>query len=104
MVSDQPASVTDNPAQARFEARAGGELVGELTYRLDGHRLVLLHAGVPPEREGHGIGGSLVAAAVERAAQDGLGLVPLCPFTRAWLRRNPDAAGRAAVDWGAPPA
>ena len=91
--------VTDNHAESRFEFRAGGRLA-ELRYRRYGERLVLLHTGVPAELEGHGIGGRLVAAAIDRAAQEGVTIVPLCPFARSWLERHADTASRATIDWG----
>jgi uncharacterized protein len=98
-VSDaQP--VTDNQAGSRFEVAADGYLA-ELAYRRNGSRLVLIHTEVPPELEGRGIGGRLVAAAVDRAAHEGLTVVPLCPFAREWLERHPGTAGQAAIDWGA---
>jgi predicted GNAT family acetyltransferase len=49
--------------------------------------------------EGHGVGGRLVTAAVDRAAGEKLTLVPLCPFARDWLERHPEVAGRVVVDW-----
>jgi uncharacterized protein len=93
--------VTDNQAESRFELRAGGS-EAELAYRRNGKRLVLIHTGVPPELEGRGIGGRLVAAAVDRAAREGMTLVPLCPFARAWLERHADQAARVAIDWKEP--
>lgn len=91
--------ITDNAAQSRFELRADGSLA-ELVYRLNGRRLVLIHTDVPPELEGRGFGGRLVAAAVDRAAREDLTLVPLCPFARAWLERHPDESARVPIDWG----
>jgi predicted GNAT family acetyltransferase len=96
-VSDS-AEVIDNAGDSRFELRAGGKLA-ELVYRLRGNRLVLVHTEVPVEFEGHGIGGALVTAAVDRAAREGLTLVPLCPFARGWLERHPEAVSRAVIDW-----
>ena len=84
-VSDS-ADVTDNTDASRFELRADGWLA-ELIYRIRGDRLVLVHTEVPVELEGRGIGGRLVTAAVDRAAREGLTLVPLCPFARGWLER-----------------
>jgi len=89
--------VTDNQAQSRFELRADGSLA-ELFYRLGGRRLVLIHTDVPPELEGRGFGGRLVAAAVNRAAREDLTLVPLCPFAREWLERHPDRAAGVTID------
>ena len=95
----EPRQVTDNQAASRFELRADGGLA-ELSYRRVGNRLVLIHTEVPVELEGRGLGGALVTAAIDRAAREGLTVVPLCPFARGWLERHPDVAARAAVDWG----
>ena len=96
-VSDS-ADVIDNTDASRFELRADGWLA-ELVYRIRGDRLVLVHTEVPVELEGRGIGGRLVTAAVDRAAREGLTLVPLCPFARDWLERHLEAASKAVIDW-----
>lgn len=98
LVSDTP-RITDAQSSARLELTADGHLA-ELLYRRNGNRLVLLHTSVPAELEGRGIGGQLVSAAVDKAAADGLIIVPLCPFARDWLERHPDVAARARVDFG----
>ncbi len=97
-MSDVP-PITDNQAAARFEYVAGGHLA-ELAYHRRGDRLVLVHTETPAEFEGRGIGGALVRAAIDRARRDGLTLVPLCPFARAWLERHPDAASGVPIDFG----
>ena len=97
-VSDS-AAVIDNTDASRFELRADGRLA-ELVYRIRGDRLVLVHTEVPFELEGRGIGGRLVTAAVDRAAREGLTLVPLCPFARSWLERHPEVVSKAVIDWG----
>lgn len=94
-----PRQVTDNQAESRFELDVGGHRA-ELLYRRNGKRLVLIHTQVPEQLEGHGIGGALVAAAIDRAVRDGMTVVPLCPFARSWLERHPDAASRVTIDWG----
>jgi predicted GNAT family acetyltransferase len=97
-MSDAP-PVTDNQAESRFKLWVDGRLA-ELPYRRIGKRLVLIHTEVPEELEGRGLGGALVAAAVDRAAREGMTVVPLCPFARGWLQRHPDTAAKAAIDWG----
>jgi predicted GNAT family acetyltransferase len=95
------AGVTDNEAASRFQYEEEGHLA-ELTYRLRGDRLVLIHAGTPAQLRRRGIGGALMAAAVDRAQREGLTVVPLCPFARHWLERHPDATSRVNVDLGQP--
>jgi predicted GNAT family acetyltransferase len=97
-VTDTP-QITDNQAESRFELTMDGRLA-ELRYRRNGDRLVLIHTGVPAELEGHGLGGALVRAAVGRAEQDGMTVVPMCPFARGWLERHPDMAAKVTVEWG----
>jgi predicted GNAT family acetyltransferase len=94
--------VTDNRAESRFEVTVDGA-VAELIYRRRANRLVLIHTEVPKQLEGHGLGGALVQAAVDRAVSEGLTVVPLCPFARSWLERHPEAAATVNVDWGEPP-
>jgi len=97
-----PAHVVDDHAESRFEIEIDG-VVAELVYRRRADRLVLIHTAVPDKLAGHGVGGQLVRAAVDRAAKERLTLVPLCPFARDWLERHPDVADTVDVDWGAPP-
>ena len=92
--------VTDNQAASRFEITDDGHLA-ELRYHRSGIRLALIHTEVPAELGGRGIGGRLVAAAVARAAREGLTIVPFCPFARRWLERHAEVADQAAIDWQA---
>jgi hypothetical protein len=100
-MTDTP-QITDNADASRFELTADGELA-ELVYRRRANRLVLVHTEVPEALGGRGIGGQLVRAAVDRAAAEGLTLVPLCSFARGWLEQHPDAAAAVTVDWGDQP-
>jgi predicted GNAT family acetyltransferase len=99
-MTDAP-HVTDNTDASRFELALDGQLA-ELTYRRRANRLVLVHTGVPDALGARGIGGQLVSAAVERAAAEGLTVVPLCAYARSWLERHPDTAAKVTIDWGGP--
>jgi predicted GNAT family acetyltransferase len=90
--------VVDNTAAGRFEVVVDGQ-VGALMYRRHGERLVLVHTDVPDALSGRGIGGALVKAAIARAADADLTVVPICPFARRWLRQHPDVASQVAIDW-----
>jgi uncharacterized protein len=94
------ATVIDNSDESRLEIRADGDLA-ELVYRTRAGRLVLVHTEVPDALGGRGLGGQLVLAAIDKAAHEGLTVVPLCPFARSWLERHPDEAARVPIDWGA---
>lgn len=93
-----PGAVTDDAAHSRFLVDEDGA-EAELVYRRNGQRLVLVHTGVPDEIGGRGIGGQLVRAAIERARDEGLTLVPVCPYAARWLRDHPDDVGAVPVDW-----
>jgi uncharacterized protein len=91
------ATVTDNTDESRLEIHEDGELA-ELVYRTRAGRLVLVHTEVPAALGGRGLGGQLVLAAIDKAAHDGMTLVPLCPFARSWLERHPEQAARVPID------
>ena len=95
-MSDRP-EVVDNDTASRFELKVEGHLA-ELIYRRAGNRLILIHTEVPDELGGRGIGGVLVAAAIERAAREGLTIVPQCPFARDWLNRHADVAATVKIE------
>jgi uncharacterized protein len=96
--------VSDNQAENRFEAHGGGK-AAFLVYRRMPDRLVLVHTEVPTELEGHGIGSKLVRAGIEFAREQGLTVVPVCPFVINYIRRHqehvdlvhPDYRGRVTV-------
>lgn len=92
----EPSEVTDNQDASRFELTLDGH-VAVLNYRRDGDRLVLVHTGVPGELEGRGLGGVLVAAAVDQAEEKDLTVVTECDFARGWLERHPEVAGRVTL-------
>ncbi len=89
--------IVHNEAARRFETTIDGH-TAELTYRRRDDRLVLVHTEVPGELEGMGVGGALVTAAVDFAAEEGVTVVPRCPFARSWLERHPDVAKRVPIE------
>jgi uncharacterized protein len=95
-------TVRDDRPHHRFVFGNDGA-VGELAYEVDGDRMFLLHTEVADALQGQGVGGQLVTAAVSRASDDGLTVVPWCPYARRWLRKHADVAGTVALDWSTPP-
>ena len=74
-----------------------------LGYRLEPGRLVIVHTEVPEELAGKGVGGQLVAAAVARANDEHLTVVPWCPFARRWLEQHHEVAATTTIDWDSRP-
>jgi predicted GNAT family acetyltransferase len=81
--------VTQNEASHRFEITVDGR-TGFLEYHRGRDFLSLVHTEVPPELEGHGIGGKLAKAGLEFARKENLKVVPSCPFVAAYIRRHPE--------------
>jgi predicted GNAT family acetyltransferase len=89
--------VTDNRAEDRYEAHANGKVAGYLFYRERPGGLVLIHTEVVDEFEGQGIGGRLVAAALDDIRGRGLSLTPLCRFAAGYIDRHPEYADLVAA-------
>jgi predicted GNAT family acetyltransferase len=81
--------VADNPAQARYEIRADGELAGFVTYQLGDGIIDLLHTETDDRFRGHGIAGHLVQSTLDSARERHLAVVPTCPYVRRWIAEHP---------------
>ena len=81
------ADVVDNPAAQRFELALDGE-TAFLQYERSPGALVLVHTEVPEAFRGRHLGDVLVKAALDAADQQGLRIIAVCPFVRAYLRKH----------------
>lgn len=84
-------SVVDNTRQSRFEMAIEGR-VAFVTYRRTPDAIMLLHAEVPRELEGRGIGSRLAKATLDTVRGEGLRVVPRCSFIAAYIQRHPEYA------------
>lgn len=82
--------VADNPGQTRFEIRVGGRLAGHADYRRRPGLIAFIHTEVDPELEGQGLGSDLIKAALDQVQEQGLEVLPFCPFVNAFIKRNPE--------------
>jgi predicted GNAT family acetyltransferase len=77
---------------SRFFVRVDGD-EADLAYTRVGPKLIdLQHTYVPASARGHGLADALAEAAFDYAREEGLRVVPSCPFVRTWLRRHPEQA------------
>src|SRR5882724_8662083 len=85
----EPVSVRHVPERHRFEVQIDGK-TALLLYRLSDGIITFTHTEVPPEFEGHGIGGRLAHAALEFAKAENLRVVPACSFMAAYVHQHPE--------------
>lgn len=82
-------TVRNNEADKRFEIELNGQLA-LLEYILAGKNISYTHTEVPVALEGKGIGGRLAHHALEFARDNGLKVIPICPFVTNYLRTHPE--------------
>jgi uncharacterized protein len=88
--------VRHNEKDNRFEIEIDGK-VAATWYRRHRDKIIFTHTEVPPELEGHGVGGALARAALTHARKEGLRVVPLCPFIAAFIKRHKEYQDLAEV-------
>lgn len=81
--------VTINTDASRYEMRVEGH-IAFVTFRRAPDRIMLLHAEVPAELEGRGIGSRLAKATLDAVRAEGLKVVPRCSFIAAYIQRHPE--------------
>ncbi len=89
--------VRDNPGKHRYEAFVDGERAGIAAYTRRGDEVVFTHTQVT--LEGHGVGSTLVRAALDDVRRrGGLTVVPTCPFVAAFIERHQEYAALLGPD------
>lgn len=79
----------NNEAEHRFEARLG-DAVAFTEYRLRDGAVILPHTVVPDEFAGKGVGSRLARAALGWAREQGLEVIPTCPFIAGYVTKHPE--------------
>jgi predicted GNAT family acetyltransferase len=80
-----------NTSRRRFELEADG-YVAFSDFCRDNSVLTIKHTKVPKELEGRGIGSRLVRGELKIAREQGLKVVPKCPFVKAYIDKHPEFA------------
>lgn len=79
--------------QQRYEALIDGQVVGHMTYEVDGDVVVIPHTETDPAHGGKGIGGALVRGSLADIQSGGLGsrrVDPQCPFVASYVEKHPE--------------
>lgn len=81
--------VQDNRSEQEFTLETdGGTAVA--AYQREENLIIFTHTLVPPALEGHGVGSRLIRGALDSVRDQGLKVVPQCPFVRAYIERHPE--------------
>ena len=86
-----PGTVIDNAAGQRFELAVPGG-IAFIDYRREGTTLWLLHAEVPADLRGQGVGAQLVRATLELVRSRGEQVIPVCGYVRSFIARHAEFA------------
>jgi len=95
MSESESFEVIHNESAGRFEAHLP-EGVCRADYRRVGNTLHMVHTEVPREVRGRGVAGRVVEAALDYAQSQGLKVMPLCSYVRAYFQRHPERQGLLA--------
>ena len=79
----------DNQERKQFEFRIDGK-VARIEYIRALDKIYLTHTEVPSQLEGKGIASQLVLESLEKIKEEGLTLVPMCPFVAMYIKRHPE--------------
>jgi predicted GNAT family acetyltransferase len=85
-------AIADNPQRKRYEIRADGEVAGFVTYRRQSGQIEFVHTEIGDRFEGQGLGSKLVAFALDDARNQGLAVLPSCPFVKGYIQRHREYA------------
>lgn len=87
-IAEDTHPIRRNTDEKRFEIEVDGT-IATLEYIEAGPRIVLAHTEVPRHLEGRGLASRLAQHGLEYARENGLRVVPICPFVLVYLRRHP---------------
>lgn len=88
-------TVENNKEAHRFQVEVDG-FTAFIDYKLSGETITLVHTKVPSELEGRGLGSKLVKAALDSSRDDGLKVIPECPFVASYIERHNEYADLVA--------
>lgn len=75
----------------RYRALLEGEEVGFVEVdAISTDRMLIKHTEVLPDFERRGFGGALIVHVLEDARRLGRGVIPICPYASAYIKRHPE--------------
>jgi predicted GNAT family acetyltransferase len=87
--------VINDREHQRFELAVEGHIAASY-YKLADGVITFMHTEVPPELGGKGVGSKLIKGALDQARAEGLKVVALCPFVKAYIDKHAEYADLVA--------
>lgn len=83
-------AIVHRPAESRFEALSGEDVVGHLDYTLNGSTVDMHHTWVDVPMRHRGIAGLLVGEALREISAQKLHVRPSCPYVARYIDEHPE--------------
>jgi len=81
-------SIVQNKEQQSFSLLVKEDLTAFVTYKLRDGQMYLVHAEVPLQLRGQGVGKQLLNALYQYMKVEGLNAIAVCPYIRLMATRN----------------
>ncbi len=86
-------SVSRQSNPDRFEVTVEEGVAGFTQFLDRGDRRIFFHTEIGEEFGGRGLAGTVVEEAVRATREEGLTVVPVCPYVKKWLTKHPEHEG-----------
>lgn len=86
-------TIRHNPECERFEVLDDGKVIGRAAYRTygtDPSQRIFYHTVINEEYGGQGLAKKLAAQALDQTVDEGLRIVPVCPYIKKFLTKHPE--------------
>ncbi|WP_196809015.1 GNAT family N-acetyltransferase [Conexibacter woesei] len=85
-------TVKDKAEAERFEVAVDGDVAGFAQYRRRPELIAFVHTEIEPKFEGQGLASRLIGAALDASREEGLAVLPFCPFVNIYINKHPEYA------------
>ena len=87
-------TIRHNPERSRFEVLDADAMIGQAAYVDDiaADQRIFYHTEINEEYGGRGLAGMLAAQALDETVAAGLTIVPVCPYIKKYLGKQPGYA------------
>ncbi len=82
--------IIDNKEKHQYELHVGKYMARIRYNKNDSGEIQLTHTEVPAALQGQGIAGALAKGALTIIRQEGLAVIPICPFIIKYMEKNPE--------------